>query len=230
MYLFYVDESGHGADPNQKYFVLAGLSVFERQSWWISEELDRIAARFDPANPDAVELHGSPMLQGRDGWKAHPQADRQQAMKDALSVLTSSHPSNTAFAVIVDKTAVSPKDPVEVAFEQITTRFDKALGRMHRKGNTQRGLILFDKSVHEASLQKLAQDFRKIGHQWGVLRNLSEVPVFIDSKASRLIQLADLIAYSVFRKWEKNDDRFYPIIADRFDREGGIVHGLHLEA
>jgi hypothetical protein len=228
MYLFYVDESGHGADPNQRYFVLAGFSVFERQSWWISEELDQIASRFDPANPDAVELHGSPMLQGRDGWKLHPRADREQAMKDALTAFTSSHPSNAAFAVVVDKAVVSPRDPVELAFEQITTRFDKSLGRMHKRGKTQRGLILFDKSVHEASLQKLARDFRKIGHQWGVLRNLSEVPVFIDSKASRLIQLADLIAYAVFRKWEKSDDRFYSIIADRFDREGGIVHGLHV--
>jgi hypothetical protein len=228
MYLFYVDESDHGADPNQRYFVLAGFSVFERQSWWISEELDQIAYRFDPATPGAVELHGSPMLQGRDGWKLHPRADREQAMKDALSVLTASHRGNVAFAVVVDKAAVSPSDPVEVAFEQITTRFDKSLGRMHKRGNTQRGLILFDKSVHEASLQKMAHEFRTIGHQWGVLRNLSEVPVFIDSKASRLIQLADLIAYAVFRKWEKSDDRFYSIIADRFDREGSVVHGLHV--
>lgn len=149
-------------------------------------------------------------------------------MKDALSVLTASHRGNVAFAVVVDKAAVSPSDPVEVAFGQITTRFDKSLGRMHKRGNTQRGLILFDKSVHEASLQKMAHEFRTIGHQWGVLRNLSEVPVFIDSKASRLIQLADLIAYAVFRKWEKSDDRFYPIIADRFDREGSVVHGLHV--
>lgn len=74
----------------------------------------------------------------------------------------------------------------------------------------------------------MAHEFRTIGHQWGVLRNLSEVPVFIDSKASRLIQLADLIAYAVFRKWEKSDDRFYSIIADRFDREGSVVHGLHV--
>ncbi len=226
MYLFYVDESGHGADPNQRYFVLAGFSVFERQSWWISEELEQIACRFDPATPDTVELHGSPMLQGRDGWKLHPRADREQAMRDALSVFTASHPSNVAFAVVVDKAAVSPLDPVEVAFEQITTRFDKSLGRMHKRGNTQRGLILFDKSVHEASLQKLTREFRRIGHQWGILRNLSEVPVFIDSKASRLIQLADLIAYAVFRKWEKSDDRFYAIIADRFDREGATVPGL----
>lgn len=226
MFLFYVDESGHAADPNQNFFILAGISVFERQSWWISEELDRIAARFNPADPGSIELHGSPMLQGRDGWKAHPWEDRVQAMRDALSVFTASHIGNRAFAVVVNKAHVSPNDPVECAFEEITKRFDKALGRMHKSGNTQRGLILFDKTVHEASLQRICQGFRTVGHRWGILRNLSEVPVFIDSKASRLIQLADLVAYSVFRKFEKNDPRFYDVFSDRFDREGSITHGL----
>lgn len=56
---------------------------------------------------------------------------------------------------------------------------------------------------------------------------LSEVPLFLDSKASRLIQLADLVAYAMFRKYEHGDDDFYSIIQDRFDRVGGIQHGLY---
>ena len=62
MHLLYADESGSPKDPSQNYLVLAGVSVFERQSYWISNELDKIAARFDPANPDEVELHGNPIL------------------------------------------------------------------------------------------------------------------------------------------------------------------------
>ena len=228
MFLLYVDESGHAADPLQEYFVLAGVAVFERQGWWIANELDQIAGRFDPANPGEIELHGSPMLQGRGAWKQHDRAKREQAMKDALSALTQSHPSNRIFASVVKKAAISPADPVEHAFEQMASRFDRYLGRLHRRGDTQRGLILFDKSSHEASLQKLAHNFRTLGHQWGVLRNLSEVPVFIDSRASRLIQLADLVSFALFRMWEKKDDRFYKIIRDRFDTEGATVHGLHV--
>lgn len=228
MYLLYVDESGHTADPLQEYFILCGVAVFERQGWWIANELDQIAARFDPANPSEVELHGSPMLQGRGAWKQHGRPSREQAMKDALSVLTASHPSNRLFATVVRKSAISPQDPVVYGFEQMASRFDRYLGRLHKRGDTQRGLILFDKSSHEASLQKLAHNFRTLGHQWGILRNLSEVPVFIDSRASRLIQLADLVAFSLFRMWEKQDDRFYTIIRDRFDREGNVVHGLHV--
>lgn len=230
MYLLYVDESGHSADPLQTYFVLAGVSVFERQSWWIGSELDKIAARFDPATSYSVELHGSPMLQGRDGWKQYPRDKREQAMLDALSAFTASHPNNKAFGVVVNKQAISPADPVEYAFEQLASRFDRHLGRLHRAGDTQRGLILFDKSVHERTLQTLTHNFRTTGHQWGVLRNLSEVPVFIDSQASRLIQLADLVAFALFRNWEKNDPRFYNLIKDRFDRDGAVIHGLHVVA
>jgi hypothetical protein len=227
MHLLYVDESGHASDPKQEYFVLAGISVFERRCWWISNELDQIAARFDPANPQSVELHGSPMLQGRGGWKLHKRELREQAMIDALAVAASNH-DHKIFAAVVKKSVISPRDPVVYAFEQLTSRFDQLLGRKHKYGDTQRGIILFDKCVHEHSLQNLARDFREVGHTWGVLRNLSEVPVFLDSRASRLIQLADLIAYAVFRRWEMKDHRFYNVIRDSFDKDGGICHGLHI--
>ena len=42
-----------------------------------------------------------------------------------------------------------------------------------------------------------------------VIPTYAEVPVFLDSKASRLIQLADLVAYALFRHHEHNDNRFY---------------------
>ena len=100
--------------------------------------------------------------------------------------------------------------------------------RLHKSGDTQRGVILFDKSTYETTLQALATDFRTIGHRWGILRNFSEVPLFMDSRASRLIQLADLIAYAVFRYYESGDDKFFNIIKSRFDSEGGITHGLHV--
>jgi hypothetical protein len=86
--------------------------------------------------------------------------------------------------------------------------------------------MIFDKSTYEATLQGLATNFRTIGHKWGTLRNLSEVPLFLDSKASRLIQLADLVAYAVFRKYERDDEQFFSIIENRFDSVGGDKHGL----
>jgi hypothetical protein len=227
MHMLYCDESGTVNDPAQRHFVLAGVSLFERQNFWIASELDRIAARFNPADPASVELHGNPMFQGKGIWRKFPTDVRVQAMKDCLSVLANSEKSNRVFACIIEKTLLSPKDPVEVAFEQLASRFDQYLMRLHKRNDTQRGLIIFDKRTGESTIQNLATDFRTLGHTWGVLRNLAEVPLFLDSKASRLIQLADLVAYALFKKYEKGDDRFWPIIENRLDSEGGIVHGLY---
>ena len=59
--------------------------------------------------------------------------------------------------------------------------------RLHKANDTQRGIIIFDKATYKSTIQNLATDFRTIGHEWGVVRNLSEVPLFLDSKASRLV-------------------------------------------
>ena len=227
MHLLYADESGHPVDPNHQWFVLAGVSVFERQAYWFSRELDAIAERFNAAEPSSIELHGAEMRNGK-AWRMHDPALRVNAIEDALSVLARSHPGNRIFAVVVEKGSIEG-DPVEYAFEQLSRRFDLYLQRLHLKGDTQRGLILFDKAAAERRLQTLATDFRTVGHRWGVLRNLAEVPVFVDSKASRLIQLADLVAYAVFRKFQADDDRFFDIIRNRFDHDGSARHGLYVE-
>ena len=215
MYLLYSDESGTVSDPAQHHFVLAGISLFERQTYWIASELDKIASRFNPAAPNSGF------------WRQFQTEVRIQAIKDSLSVLASSHKSNRVFACVVNKALASPRDPVELAFEQLASRFDQYLMRLHRTGHTHRGVVIFDKSTYETTIQNLATDFRTIGHTWGVLRNLAEVPLFLDSKASRLIQLADLIAYSLFRKYEKGDARFASMIENRLDQEGGVIHGLY---
>jgi hypothetical protein len=50
----------------------------------------------------------------------------------------------------------------------------------------------------------------------------------MDSRASRLIQLADLVAYAIFLKFERNDDRYFKTIQGCFDAEGGVQHGLYV--
>lgn len=230
MHLLYADESGSITDPSQRHFVLAGVSAFERETHWVEQVLDKIAARFVPNQPHSIELHGSPMRTGRCGWDQHPRADREQAMLDSLKFgIDDRHPRNIRlFGVVLEKKNFSGQDIAKVAFEQLCSRFDQFLGRLHSlKGDTQRGLIVFDKSSTEQRIQTLAREFKYAGHSFGVTRNYAEVPVFVDSKASRLIQLADLIAYALFRHFEHADSKYYQVIAHRFDAEGGVVHGLY---
>lgn len=233
MYLLYLDESGSIDDPNQKYFVLAGIVVFERKTHWIEKQLHEIASRFDAVDPHTIELHGSPMRAGRDGWKQRcPSLNiRIQTIKDALKngVQDNYKQGVRLFAAVVKKSSMSDSH-VEHAFEQISTRFDMFLKRRYIKHNDpQRGIIIFDKSSTERRIQTLARDFKYEGHTWGKTKNYAEVPVFLDSKSSRLIQLADLVAFSIFRFYEHNDDSLFSVIAECFDSEGGIKHGLYLK-
>ncbi|MDR1462601.1 MAG: DUF3800 domain-containing protein [Azoarcus sp.] len=231
MHLFYVDDSGSVTDPSQKYFVLAGVAVFERKTHWIEQVLNDVAMRFSPADPYAIELHGSPMRAGRDGWKAHPLPDRLAAIKDALKFGVADHyPKGVRlFGAVIKKTAIAGQDPVIHAFEQLTSRFDLFLKRLYNKHqDKQRGLMLFDESSTEKRIQTLAREFKYTGHTWGKTNNYAEVPVFMDSKASRLIQLADLVAYALFRFHEYNDSIFYDVIKGCFDTEGGVEHGLYV--
>ncbi len=165
MYLLYADESGTSGDPNQQFFVLAGFCIFERQGYWIAQELDKIAARFNPADHASVELHGNPMNSGKGIFRRFPKDDRVHAIADALNIFLASHPSNRLFASVVKKTVVSPADPVEFAFEQLSSRFDHYLARLHKGGDSQRGIIIFDKSTYETTIQSLATDFRTVGHK-----------------------------------------------------------------
>lgn len=230
MHLLYADESGSISDPGQRYFVLAGVSVFERETHWIETELNQVASRFDPLVPHAVELHGSPMRTGRDGWDKFPRIDRTNAVIDALAgSIRKRHPNVRLFAAVLEKANFSGQDIAQIAFEQLSSRFDQYLGRLHKlHQNTQRGLVLFDKSATEIRIQTLAREFKQTGHTYGVTRNFAEVPVFLDSRASRLIQLADLVAYAIFRKYEANDDTFFTQVEQCFDAEGGVKHGLYV--
>ena len=105
----------------------------------------------------------------------------------------------------------------------LSRRFRSRGGRNEDK---QKGLIVMDESHYEQPLQALARQFRIDGATFGAFRNMAEVPLFVDSQASRLVQLADIIAFSMWRKYEHQDGRLFDPIVGRFDADGGVIHGL----
>nr|WP_187362575.1 DUF3800 domain-containing protein [Massilia rubra] len=230
VHLLYVDESGSVTDASQRYFVLAGVSVFERTTHWIELALDQIAKKADPIAFDDRELHGSPMRSGKGFWRQFDLATREGFIKEALNAgVMQQQKGVRLFACVVEKSAITGREPVELCFEQLARRFDLFLQRCHTKHHDpQRGMMLFDESSTEKRLQTLAREFKHNGHTFGKTRNYAEVPVFLDSRASRLIQLADLVAYSIFRHFEHADSQYWDILKDRFDIEDGVKHGFML--
>ncbi len=161
--------------------------------------------------------------------------ERIGTIKSVLQCLDHAHRNIVVFACAVHKSSFPRVDPIEKAFEDLSSRFNMFLERNQTESDSRyidKGLIVLDKSAYEQNIQTLARDFRQGGNRWGSqLRAICEVPLFVDSGASRLIQLADHIAYAVFRRYNADDLTYYNCIESRFDKDAeGRFHGLaHLQ-
>jgi hypothetical protein len=229
MYSLYLDDSGSVANQHEEYFVLAGFCVFENNVYYLRKYLDDLATEINPTNPNEIEFHASEIYAGKnEPWKSMAKQDRLTIIKRVLRAFNSAYNTHI-FACAIHKKCFPTKDPVEMAFEDLCSRFEMFLDRLYHesgKEESQRGIIVLDKTSYETSLQKLAIEFRQIGTKWRTLNNIIEVPMFIDSKASRLTQLADHVAYSIFRRYEAGDINYYNLIEGRFDSSEGKIHGL----
>lgn len=228
MHLLYLDESGHPLDPGTQFFVLAGFAVFERSTHWLESRINPIAERFSPHDPSSIEFHGSPMYSAKDDWAGVPPADRVQALVDVLSLLSNPQLQLRVFASVIERSTTPHDQILERSFEAVAHQFDQYLADMWiRRRDPQRGLVVCDKASYEQKLQALSSLFKHQGHALGRLRNFAEVPLFLDSKASRLIQMADLIAYWIFRYYQSKDDRGFrliePFILRRMHERVGLV-------
>jgi hypothetical protein len=227
MHLLYLDDSGSAGNAKEEYLVLGGVSVFEAQADWITSELDKLAQTFGVPNPHDLEFHASEIFSRRQPpWDGLSKDEARGAIRAVLQVLANSYDTARAFACALHKRSFPGRDPMELAFEELCSRFDRYLSRLRNAGDRQRGLIILDESAHETTLQAMARQFRRLGTTWGVLRNLADTPLFIDSRASRIVQLADHVAYAVFRRYEHGDTQYFDLIASRFDSADGVVHGL----
>ena len=180
-----------------------------------------------PKTPHSVEFHASDIYARRSPvWKGLTKEEARGTIKSVLDVLAGAYESARAFACVVHKASYPNQDTMEIAFEDLCSRFDRYLQRLRAGGDTQRGLVILDKSAHETTLQQMSVGFRTLGTRWGVIKHLADTPLFVDSRASRVIQLADHVAYAVFRRYQSLDAQYFDRIAHKFDAQDGVVHGL----
>lgn len=222
MHLLYVDESGNPDGVEDKYFVLGGVAVFEREIYWINEQANTIASKYFPGVE--IEFHAQAIASHREEpWHSCPTEQQNRIIDELSNIMVSRHV--TLFGIAVEKAITD--DPIGRAFEEICNRCDLFMRRLHAQGDTQRALIIFDESRYEASLQTLLAEYRSLGTRYGsTVKNFADVPFFANSKATRLLQLADLVAYAVFRRYERGDTRLLDKIISKFDTEDGVIHGL----
>lgn len=225
MYSLYLDDSGSVGNLAEDFFVLGGVIIPEEKHYWVNKRLDDLAQQINGADPFSVEFHACEIFSGRrEIWTSiQNKQDRINIIKQVLEIPR--REGLTTIACAVEKKHYQGEDIISMAFEDVISRFQSFLNQQHRetRENT-RGIIIFDESAFESDIQKLARTFRSDGTKYRKISGVQEVPLFVDSRASRAIQLADHVAYSVFRRYNANDLTYFNLIQNQFEMCGMPCH------
>jgi hypothetical protein len=234
VHLLYVDESGgDDAKSTDAHFVLGGISAFERVPYHLSQEIDQVQAHAFPGVNTPIEFRASAIWNGNGSpWDSMSRADRVALMKKIYKIIGHEQKGVVLFGVALSKHDMPRAAPIQKTCEEMAGHFDAYLQSLEAdEEEKQRGLMIFDKSRHEKTVQALMTEYRTTGASFGRVRHLAEVPLFTDSKITRMLQLADFVAYAIYRRFESSDAQFFDMILPRFVESGGIIHGLvHLNA
>lgn len=232
MHLLYIDESG-GAyhDDDQQYYVLGAVSVYEKRPYFLNNELDTLCRELFPQSP-IIELHASAIFNGNgEPWASLPRNRRIEILKRVYAYIAGQN--ICLFGVAMHKSSFKTVNPIQRTCEELSGHFDASLTRLEvDKGrDKQLGLMIFDESNHARTLHVLLSQYRSTGTRFGRVKHIAEVPMFADSKLTRVLQIADFVAYAIFRRYERGDSSFLDLIIQKFDESQGCLHGLvHLIA
>ena len=236
MYLLYLDESG--AHLRARHFVLAGVAIHESSVYWPTGALNRLESEYFPNTPaGSVQFHAT-HLRGNPSRRipAHigqlEPAVRHLILDELYEIMHGIH--CRVFAVVIEKSGLAAaEDPYVRALEEILYRFDRFINRMYRERNRRsKGMVIIADSPYRSKLETAGQQFISSGTRWGKIYNLLEVPLFTLSRNSRLLQIADLVANTVYGRYENGHAKQFDQLLPKFDlAPTSTVRGLaHLPA
>jgi Protein of unknown function (DUF3800) len=154
--------------------------------------------------------------------------EREELFSRGLGIVQGYRRGVTLFAEAIDKASLSPSiDPVEEAFTQVISRFERFLRYRSTRAAPVWGIVLVDQNKpREQRLTRLVRRFQQAGTKWGDIDRVVESPFFLDSALNSGVQVADLCAYALRRYLEKEERESFEQIFPKFYRIGRKLHGL----
>lgn len=216
MHLCYIDEAGStGKDlsaTQQPVFVMAGLLVSDEK--WTKTERDSqaiVEKALGGARTAGFELHAGDLLapQGQGPFAEWGRQARNQLALDLLQLIDDR--SHQVLVQLVHKpkmAAAQPptlplpidwKDPWEVGFASLLTMTEEFL-RSGRTGRSSTGLVIIDHDPQYLQVVRTHARDRQLSKGWMETRKVMEIGYSAVSHANPMIQLADLIAFTM-KKW-----------------------------
>ncbi len=136
------------------------------------------------------------------------------------------------FAECIDKVYFNPDigspSVSGQAFEQVVSRFEQFL-QITSTSRKQKimGMIIHDNNPTMAKkLTDLMLEFHRMGTLWTTIERIIETPVFVDSKLTCMVQVADLCSYTLRRYLENDEKNLFDLIFKRADRKDDRVVGI----
>lgn len=198
----------------------------------VSSGLAAVLGQTFPRFSEPVEIHLADIRAGHEFWRVLPKEDKNRLTDDVTdAILSANQPGLQIFGAIVDK-APFPQyvDALRAATEQVCDRFNMYLvHRYQSEEDAQRGLVIFDETKYHHLSRSWVQSFRQTGTRWGTqLRQICDIPYFGPSDATRLLQLADVTASSLFQHHVRGNSDLWLRIRPRSQNVigswTGIVH------
>jgi hypothetical protein len=168
-------------------------------------------------------------------WLTVDPAVRLAVLTGAYATIASHVPADPAFPIrlfgaVVDRRHKQFLTARQYAYDHVLHRFDEMLLRVNKEQPTvQRGIVIHDaNSEQERSVQDMAHIWARTGPG---LRNLVQVPIFTDSRASRLVQASDFVSWALWRYYSNTppDDAYasclWPLVDTNAKNElSGVIH------
>lgn len=234
MYSLYLDGSGtHGGSP---VFILAGVAVHEQDAYHLQQRFEAPLGDLPSgSDPRDFELHAaeikSPTRVANSPWQHVDWPTRRRILQGSYRALRSytcmdpTYPCSF-FGAVVER---SYRDYEERAWEEVLHKFDEMLeGQAKSTGQHQRGIVIHDRSSTERQVQNWADKWRQLSGRIGTLTHMTDVPFFSDSRASRLLQAADFVAWALWRYYgvRDRDEQWIKSLWDHFKSPDDKMHGL----
>lgn len=232
MYFFYVDESGSrdpsiGTEeaPKSHLYVLLAVGLYERQWHPFNREISKLklelARKIERSTGQRLDLADCEV---KSNWLRTPKeraqrspflhaltdGDRERLAGAYFTQLSPRH--TTVMAVVIDKRHLQAHVTSEIlqkkAYELLLERIEQFMAEQHDK---HQALIVMDDTgnrLNRAVAMKHAF-LQRAGNQNVKFPHIVEYPFFTASELSNGVQLADLLAYNVYRAF-RDEDLGYP--------------------
>ena len=239
MYLLMIDESGTPRKPDKeypRYFVIAGVIIPAHKWSIVRDAVQGMKIRYGIRGEMKWRYFSPSNNDDRNPMRKLDQIQRD-AIRSALYGIISGTGKITCLASVCSAQAAyampsvsGQADIYHLTYKVITERFQYFLQEQPLVGGQKpTGIIVSDHRGAQDDA-KLRAHHQMLLHASGgttsQYKNLVESLFLQPSHQSIGIQLADMVAGAVWRKYERNDDQFYTQIAKSFRKSRtGVVTG-----